>query len=166
VGLIKQNRKLLLCALGRQDIGSARDIFGTMSEVARDEPMTRFLMYKIAIRCGEIEIAAECLQIISSSSSEDPTLLYACCLDAQHVGNRSQTLAALLLVLEKYGYGAVGTIHLPSLLRTTLGLMVTTIEGSKSVEGSAEMEAGIEKLCKVFEGGMILLTSNDYSSDS
>jgi hypothetical protein len=146
-------RKLLLCALARKDISSAREIFGSMSTVAQNEPMTRFLMYKIALRSGEHELAADSLHIISSSSKKDSTLLYACCLDARDVGNKVTLLAALQLVLEKYDYGAPKTIHLPSLLRITIGLTESILEESKASEGSAEAEAIIDKLCKLFEGG-------------
>jgi hypothetical protein len=128
-----------------------------MSEVAQNEPLTRFLMYKIAIRCGEPEFAAECLQIISSSSSKDPTLLYSCVLDAQQIGDKPQTLSALQLVLEKFGHGAPSNIHLPSLLRLTIGLTMTPIDNSKVVEGSPEVDEMVEKLCKLFEGGKTFL---------
>ena len=153
-------RKLLLCALATEDFGNTRDIYGSMSEVAKNEPMTRFLMFKIAIRCEETEFAAECLQIISSSTSKNPTLLYACVLDAQQMGDKPQTLAALQLVLEKFGYGAPSSIHLPSLLRLTIGLTVALIDKSKVVEGSSKADEIVEKLCKLFEGGEISFTSH------
>lgn len=122
-----------------------------MSTVAQNEPMTRFLMFKIALRSGEVELASDSLHIISSSSTKDSTLLYACCLDAREVGNKDVLLAALQLVLEKYDYGATTTIHLPSLLRITIGLTETLLG---SVHDSIEAEPIIDKLCKLFEGGM------------
>jgi hypothetical protein len=128
-----------------------------MLETAKNEPMTRFLMYKIAIRCEELDFAAECLQIISAASPKDPTLLYACVLDAQQIGNKPQTLAALQLVLEKFGYGSPSMIHLPSLLRLTIGLTVALIDKSKVVEGSSEAEQTVEKLCRLFEGGRVFV---------
>lgn len=143
-------RKLLLCAYAKQDFGNAREIYGTMSEVARNEPMTRFLMYKIAIRCKESEVAAECLDAIGSTC-KDPTLLYACVLDAQRMGDRPQTLAALQLVLDKFSYGAPNSIHLPSLLRLTIGLTTTT-----PADGPKEAGERAEKLCRLFEGGKAL----------
>lgn len=73
-----------------------------MPEASKNEPMTRFLMYKVAIRSEDTDLAAECLRVISSSS-KDPTLLYACVLDAQQIGNRHLALAALQLVLEVQG---------------------------------------------------------------
>jgi hypothetical protein len=132
-----------------------------MSEAAKSEPLTRFLMYKIAIRCEEVEFASECLQVISSTSPKDPTLLYACVLDAQQIGDKIQTLTALQLVLEKFGYGAPSSIHLPSLLRLTIGLTIAMIDKSKVTEGSSEGDETVEKLCRLFEGGK---TSNSLLS--
>ena len=130
-----------------------KDVYGSMSGFAKNEPVTRFLMYKMAIRCEETGFAAECLQVISSSSPNDPNLLYACVLDAQQVGDKFQTLAALQIVLEKFDYGTPSSIHLPSLLRLTIGLTVAMINNSKAVEGSQEADAMVEKLCSLFEGG-------------
>lgn len=110
-------------------------------------------MYKIALRSGEADLASDSLHIISASSKKDPTLLYACCLDAREVGNKLTLLAALQLVLEKYDYGIPTTIHLPSLLRITIGLTESLLDESKATEGSAEVETIIDKLCKLFEGG-------------
>ena len=123
--------------------------------------MTRFLMYKVAIRSEDTDLAAECLRIISSSS-KDPTLLYACVLDAQQVGNRHLALAALQLVLEVEGTfdnqstGPSCTVHMPSLLRSTISLTCAALDGSKHAEGSPEAEANVDKLCKFFEGGILL----------
>lgn len=133
-----------------------------MSDSAKNEPMTRFLMYKVAIRSDDAELAAECLQVISSSS-KDPTLLYACVLDSQQVGDRRSALAALQLVLEWQGTfegkgnGSSFAVHLPSLLRSTISLTSAVLDGSKEPEGSPEVEANVEKLCKFFEGGMLTL---------
>lgn len=124
-----------------------------MSDSAKNEPLTRFLMYKIAIRCGENELAAENLEIINSSTTKDPTLLYACCLDAQQSGNKLQTIATLQLVLEKYGYSAPSAIHLPSLIRTTIQLMVSLLSDAQNPVSSDEKELIVEKLCKALEGG-------------
>jgi hypothetical protein len=146
-------RKLLLCAMARKDVGSAREIFSSMPDSAKNEPMSRFLMYKIAIRCGESELAAESLQIISSATAKDPTLLYACCLDAQQSGNKFQTVAALQLVLEKHGYAVSSAIHLPSLLRTAIQLIVQLQQESQSSTAFSDKEVAVEKVCKAFEGG-------------
>lgn len=136
-----------------------------MSEVVKNEPLTNFLMYKVAIRCEETKLAAECLQSISSSSM-DPTLLYACVLDAQQMGDKAQTLAALQLVLQKFGYGAPSSIHLPSLLRLTIGLTAGLIDKSKNIQGSSEADETVEKLCKLFEGGKLFIHSGSNDANS
>ncbi|PQE09145.1 hypothetical protein CJF32_00010362 [Rutstroemia sp. NJR-2017a WRK4] len=153
LNVAKISRKLLLCALGRGDIGSARDVFGSMSGTAKEEPLTRFLMYKIAIRSEEVDFAAECLEKVAVSQGNDPTLLYACVLDAQQAGNRTYVLSALQLVLEKCGYNLQGNVHLPSLLRTTIVLLVGVIEGAKTKEEFAKHGELVERLCQLFEGG-------------
>lgn len=130
-------------------MGTARDVFASMTASTKDEPMTRFLMFKIAMRCDEVELAAECLEKISASS--DSRLLYACVLDAQQVGHKPHALAALQIVLERHGYEtSQKDIHLPSLLRITIGLMAQLLESS---EKSAVPAENVEKLCMLFEGG-------------
>lgn len=121
-----------------------------MSDAAKEEPLTRFLIYKIAIRSGDVELAAECLEKVTSCS-EDPTLLFACVLDAQKAGNKNIVLDALWMVLDKCGYGAREDVYLPSIIRTIIILLVGVIES----EGSPTNKTGenIEKLCKLFEGG-------------
>lgn len=115
--------------------------------------MSRFLMYKIAVRCDEQQLAAECLHIISSSSTNDSKLLYACVLDAQQAGNKKQTLAALQLVLDKSTYETT-TVNLASLLRLTITLTVQALdEAAKKQDDSAEFDATLEKLCAMYEKG-------------
>lgn len=123
-----------------------------MSESAKDEPLTRFLMYKIAIRCDDPAFAAECLHLVSRSSTKDASLLYACVLDAQHTGNKSQAVDALHLVLEKHA-NATSRINLPSLLRITIKLTVSLIEDSKDAHDSHDTQSVIDRVCKLFEAG-------------
>jgi hypothetical protein len=123
-----------------------------MSDLAKDEPMTRFLMYKIAIRCNEPDFAAECLQMVSCSSQRDTTLLYACVLDAQQVGNKAQAVDALQLVLEKHG-DTSSLINLPSLLRITIRLTSSLLEDSKAVVSSDDTGSKVDRLCRLFEAG-------------
>lgn len=158
--MAKISRKILLCALGRGDINCARDIFGSMSDAAKEEPLTRFLLYKIAIRNGEVELAAECLEKVASCS-EDPTLLFACVLDAQKAGNKTDVLDALWMVLDKCGYGFQENVRLPSIIRMIIVLLVGVIES----EGDSR--ENIEKLCKLFEAGKkfgIFLSQETYTN--
>ncbi|KAF7947325.1 uncharacterized protein EAE97_004574 [Botrytis byssoidea] len=146
--MAKISRKLLLCSLNRGDINSARTIFAAMSDSAKEEPLTRFLMYKIAIRSEEVEIAAECLEKVASCS-EDTSLLFACVLDAQQVGNKNHVLDALWLVLDKCGYGAQESVRLPSIIRMIIVLLIGMIDSENTPSSYAR--ENIEKLCTMFE---------------
>lgn len=125
-----------------------------MSESARNEPMTKFLMYKISIRGGDTELAAECLQAICSAtkSTQDLTLLYACVLDAQQLGNKTETLAGLQLVLENSQFNSQTAVHLPSLLRLTISLMAALLEENPG-HGDQSAKPTIDRLCAAFEKG-------------
>ncbi|CAG8979159.1 hypothetical protein HYALB_00000293 [Hymenoscyphus albidus] len=155
LNMARVSRKLLLCAFERQDTNSAMEIFTSMPEIAKNEPMTRFLMYKVAIQSNLSKVAAESLQVIYSASSTDPTLLYACCLYSMQGNNKVQTLAALQLVLEKHDYDLPTAVHLPSLIRVTIGITSKLLETSlQNGSNNAEVEELINKLCKLFEGAV------------
>ncbi|KAL3427171.1 hypothetical protein PVAG01_00680 [Phlyctema vagabunda] len=148
--LSRIGRKLLQCALAQQDFTTARDVFGQMTDSTKDEPLTRFLMYKIAIRCHELDFAAECLEHIGRSSKKDPTILYACVLDSQQVGNQPLSLTVLLLLLENNQYRAPPEVHFPILLRITISLL-EALNGPTEENGFQYDEETTERLCKLFE---------------
>ena len=125
-------RKIIQFALSRQDYGAARNAHSQMTQSGKDEPVTRYLMYKVALRSGDTDFgkhiigidtfsaddaAAECLYYICRSSAKDATLLYACVLEAQSAGSKRQAIDALRRVLDKYEHSAPSGIHLPALLR-------------------------------------------------
>ncbi|KAF2463463.1 SPO22-domain-containing protein [Lindgomyces ingoldianus] len=143
----KITRRVILCALARQDYVHARDAFNNMPDTGRSEPITRYLMYKVALHSGDPEFTAECLDHICRHSSKDATLLYACVLEAQSTGDKRQAIVALQKVLDKYDYSAPAGIHLPALLReappATSGKLVKDGHLSSDV---------VEELCKLFEG--------------
>lgn len=104
-----------------------------MSDSGRDEPVTRYLMYKAGLQSGDMDLgkgcnletvgfaltqtATECMDYVCRSSAKDATLLYACVMEAQSAGDKRQAIHALERVLDKYDYNAPAGIHLPALLR-------------------------------------------------
>lgn len=56
LNVAKIERKLILCALGRRDLTSARELCLQMSEASRTAPMTKYLMYKVAVRSGDEDL--------------------------------------------------------------------------------------------------------------
>ncbi|EKG11028.1 Tetratricopeptide-like helical [Macrophomina phaseolina MS6] len=139
-------RKLILCAVAKQDHNAARKVFFEMSESARNAPMTRYLMYKSALRDAQPDFAAECLDVICRQSDKDVTLLYACVIEAQSLSDRRQSILALQKVLEMYDYGAPPEVNLPALLRSTIRLLVQHLGGVETFN-----EDAMGELCKVFE---------------
>ncbi|KAA6414480.1 MAG: hypothetical protein FRX48_01229 [Lasallia pustulata] len=159
----KIQRKLILCAMGRQDPLKAREIYAQMSEMNQHDHLTQYLLYKVALRCGDTELAEECLTAVSNASSKDATLLYACVLEAQTSGNKVQATAAMQAVLEKYQYGAPSGVYLPALLRCTIRLLIHEMEGNE-----AQSTENIVAICKVFEGAaaQIKLTRRDRRDET
>lgn len=45
----------MLCALGRQETSSAREVYFQMSDMGRAAPLTKYLMYKVALRSGDTD---------------------------------------------------------------------------------------------------------------
>lgn len=136
LNIAKIERKLLLCALRRHDLSSAREYHSHMSDACKGAPMTKYLMYKLALRSKDEELgkymenpgsryvyqlltgpATDCLDAVCNASSKDATILFACVLEAQHAGNKRQAATALQRVSEKYDYGTPRGVHLPALLR-------------------------------------------------
>jgi len=135
LNIAKIERKLLLCALRSHDLSSAREIYSHMSDASKEAPMTKYLMYKFALRSEDEDLgkhigntrfrtyglltgpATHCLDAVCNESSKDATILYACVLEAQQAGNKRQAATALQRVSEKYDYGTPRGVHLPALLR-------------------------------------------------
>jgi hypothetical protein len=60
-----QSRKMIQCALSRQDYEAAREVHAKMSDSSRDEPVTRYLMYKAGLRSGDAEFGESRLHVVS-----------------------------------------------------------------------------------------------------
>ncbi|KAF2497692.1 SPO22-domain-containing protein [Lophium mytilinum] len=148
-------RKMILCALARQDWEAAGDAFAQMSEFGKAEAMTRYIMYKVSLRSGDAELATQCLDIVCQQSTKDATLLYACVLDAQQTGDKRQAVVALQKVLAKYDYGAPAGVDLPALLRCTVRLLSPLL-----VENGKINQDVAEELSKVFEGAAAKATTS------
>ena len=140
----KLQRKLILCALGMLNANKALEVVATMSEANKSDASTQYLLYKVALRCQDAEMAAQCLSTICSSSTKDGTLLYACVLEAQRVGDQGQIITALQRVLEQFNYSTPPGVHLPALLRCNARLLMRSIDNLTKDDN--------ESLCKVFEG--------------
>ncbi|MCJ1227176.1 hypothetical protein MMC12_003831 [Toensbergia leucococca] len=140
----KLQRKLILCALARSDLSKAQDVCAQMSESNKCAPSTQYLIYRIALKCKDTELASDCLNSICNTS-RDITLLYACVLEAQQSGDCGQTVAAMQRVIDRYDSGKPDGVHLPALLRCTARLL---IERSSA---HPQQNHSVNEICVLFE---------------
>ena len=103
-----------------------------MSDSNRHAQETQYLMCKVGLKSGDSNLgmrldtaqhillitkASECIKALSGRSTEDPTLLYACTIEAQKVGNKEQALLAMRGVLENHRFKMPSNINFPALVR-------------------------------------------------
>lgn len=143
----KVDRKLLLCALNRNDLEAAKSAFFSMAPGTQQDPMTQYLMYRTTIRSGDVEMASECLDNVARSSINFE-LLYACVADSQNVGDRFVTLQAMKKLASIYDFGKPGKVNLPALCRCTIMLQHGLTDGSEKVDH----ETAVTDLCDMFDG--------------
>ncbi|KAI1106803.1 SPO22-domain-containing protein [Jackrogersella minutella] len=144
----KISRKLLSCALQRNNLNDAAEVFRSMSESARREPMTLYLAYKLALRNGDRDMASDCLRHISEVSSNDPQYLYACCIDAQEAENKMCAIEALQHLIQKCEYSSSGAVHLPALLRVVIRLETSLMNDQGHID---DLSSLVDDICQVFE---------------
>ncbi|KAI8294264.1 Transcriptional regulator [Colletotrichum sp. SAR11_240] len=140
-------RKLILCALNRNNTEGARQIFHEMPGSARNETMTRYLMYKVALQSEDHDLAADCLERIGAGAAQDPNFLYACVLEAQRARDKISAGQAMKQLLERHEFNEDSPIHLPALLRSNIRIAVAAVEGEKS----SARNACIEEVAGLFE---------------
>ncbi|GAB7352848.1 hypothetical protein MBLNU459_g3456t2 [Dothideomycetes sp. NU459] len=145
----KLARKLMLIALAKGDGATARESYFQMSESGKAAPITKYILYKVALRTADADLASESLEGLLNASAKDPSFLYACALGAQQHGDRRQAIAVLQRILEHNNYSAPAGVYLPSLLRCTAAAIITEMKDKRIAA-----DVALPELCKIFEGAM------------
>ncbi|KAK7423893.1 sporulation-specific protein 22 [Neonectria punicea] len=125
-------RKLIICAIACNDIEAARSAFHSMPKTDHE------------LGCASIEHLSK-----SVDKEKSQNILYACIREAQQVGDRLCTLAALKAVLEKFDLETPSKSHFPSLLRCTIRL-IHLIESQDTDASDQDLELA-EDTCNIFE---------------
>ncbi|KAK7740394.1 sporulation-specific protein 22 [Diaporthe eres] len=146
----KIQRKLLLCAMARNDVDSAKSTFYTMSREAQEDPMTHYLMYKTTVRSGDRDSAAGHLEAVAKASPAHMHLLYACVADSQQVKDRLIAIDALKKLADVYEFQHPGPVHLPALLRCTIMLLYGLLESGDETQ----RQSVVVDLCCVFDAAV------------
>lgn len=148
----KIQRKLLICAMARNDVDSAKSTFYTMPRDAQRDPMTQYLMYKTAVRSGDRESAAEHLEAVAKASPAHMHLLYACVADSQQVKDRLIAIDALRKLADVYDFQHPGPVHLPALLRCIIMLLHGLLESGYETQ----RQGVVIDLCAAFDSGTLV----------
>lgn len=142
----KLGRRIIHCAIQVADYGKAEETYANMSESGKQSPSTLFLMFKVALRTSNHQLAESTIQGICETPLRDHRALYACALDAHTLGNEDETLKALKHVLRHLDDLPTESIHRPAVLRCTIRLTISIIDRAKGGEIS-----NAESLCRLLE---------------
>ncbi|KAF5672453.1 transcription factor [Fusarium heterosporum] len=147
----KFSRRLLLCAIACNDAEAAQSAFWAMPESTQDEPLTRYLMFKVSLLSYDHDLGRQCIKFLSrlTRTSKCQDILYACTREAQHVGDKLLTLEALKAVAETFDQGNSSTTNMPSVFRCIIRL-IHMIE-SQHNEADDQTTELAQETCRIFE---------------
>ncbi|KAM0339705.1 hypothetical protein ACHAPQ_001521 [Fusarium lateritium] len=147
----KFSRRLMLCAIACDDAETAHSAFHIMPKSIQDEPLTRYLMFKVSLLNWDQNLGRQCIAFLSklTGKSQCRDILYACVKEAQQVGDRLLTLEALKAVAATFDADSSWTINMPSVFRCTIRL-IHSIESQDSDLTDKTTELA-EETCRIFE---------------
>ncbi|QPC67318.1 hypothetical protein HYE67_009549 [Fusarium culmorum] len=147
----KFSRRLVRCAISCEDPDSAYAAFNTMPKDIQDEPLTRYLMFKVALMSWNHELGRQCIEYLGKmpDKSQCRDIIYACVRDAQNAGDRMMTLETLKAATETFDMEGASTSNLPSLFRCAIRL-VHLIETPPDEDADGVPELA-EDTCCMFE---------------
>ncbi|KAL7808906.1 meiosis protein SPO22/ZIP4 like domain-containing protein [Trichoderma gracile] len=149
----KFGRKLIICALGNNDTEKARRVFHSMSDTAKDHILTRYLTFRVSLVDWDHDLGCESIRHLSklSDSSQGRDVLYACIREAQQVGDKLCTLAALQAIIDSWRSDQAAPSNLTSILRCSIRLIHKIEEESSSSDAASPSIAYADDLCLLFE---------------
>jgi hypothetical protein len=128
-----------------------------MSEVAQDEPLTSYLMFKASLLDWDSELGCQCIEHLAKSvdQSRCQEMLYACIREAQQSGDKICTLAALKAVALRWDPVKSPASCLTSIIRGSIRL-INLLEKDEQAEKQPD-PSGLfaEDTCKLFELGKL-----------
>lgn len=130
------SRKVMVNALQRDELDTARAAFYGLPVSSQNEGMTRYLAYKLALKSNDIRLAGECLESLVKNVDREPQYLYACVLEAQQSGNRVMAVAAFQALVNQPPKG----VQLPALFRCTARLLMEELGAQSQAKAEATGE--------------------------
>lgn len=130
------SRKVMMTALRRDELDTARAAFYGLPASFQNEGMTRYLAYKLALKSNDIQLAGECLESLVKNVDRESRYLYACVLEAQQSGNRAMAVAAFQALVNQPPNG----VQLPALFRCTARLLMEELGDQSQAKAEATSE--------------------------
>ncbi|KAL7808306.1 SPO22 domain-containing protein [Trichoderma aethiopicum] len=115
--------------------------------------LTWYLMFKVSLVDWDHDLGCESIRHLSklSDSSQGRDVLYACIREAQQVGDKLCTLAALRAIIDSWRSDQAAPSNLTSILRCSIRLIHKIEEESSSADAGSPSIAYADDLCRLFE---------------
>ncbi|EHK16036.1 uncharacterized protein TRIVIDRAFT_40031, partial [Trichoderma virens Gv29-8] len=119
---------------------------------ALSEPLP-YLAFKVSLIDWDHDLGFESIRHLSklSDSSQGRDVLYACIREAQQVGDKLCTLAALQAIIDSWKIDQATPSNLTSILRCSIRLIHLIEEQANGDEAGSQSIAYAEDLCRLFE---------------
>jgi hypothetical protein len=92
-------RRIINEALKRDDLVLAQVTISQLSQMSKDEMLTKYLTFQLAVRSHDLEIARECLCAFAQHAIRDSSYLFACVLEVQQSNKRGLAIEVLQAIL-------------------------------------------------------------------
>jgi hypothetical protein len=156
-----------LCCIENGDIETAKAVYVTIPEASRDEPITKYILFKLSIRADDLEMATDCLRGITISADK-MKVLHACILHARHEKAPQFIVQAMKRLADAINHDPSNQVHAPALFRYTILMLRDMIDGNKDGNSSADDDSrrkyqAAQDLADIFGGGTSTVFSNRVS---
>ncbi|PTB63793.1 SPO22-domain-containing protein [Trichoderma citrinoviride] len=149
-------RRLWMVTTGTADLIYDADEIEPLTDLHnlldRDHILTRYLTFKVSLVDWDHDLGCESIKHLSklSDSSQGRDVLYACIREAQQVGDKLCTLAALQAIIDSWKSEQVSPSNLTSILRCSIRL-IHKIEEEGSADAGSQSITYADDICKLFE---------------
>ena len=153
--MLKFHRKRILCAIHLNDFEQGRQTLTKMSSASQKDPLTSYLVFRLALLGWDHELGRKCLENLSCSPirGQCNDMLYACIKEAQHAGDKICTVEAMKAITKAPNIDDSVRSNYPSLLRCTVRLITMINESVPETERVLPNGNVAEDLCATFEKG-------------
>jgi hypothetical protein len=143
----KIKRKQVACHIATENWEQAQCELDRIPESEKADNLTRYLIFTVAIRNSDEEVAERALRTLASAPKDADKLLFACVSETNKHGSPSIQAKLLQRILDKYSNDPHPDVNICALLRATARLLWQVLEQSHE-EVDEEI---LDRLCAIFK---------------